>query len=132
MNRNSSSRLTISITNCVYCFRSSPPEVFLGKGVLKICSKFTEEHPCRSAISKKLLCNFIEIAFRHSCSPVNLLHIFRTSFPKSTPEGLLLLLYAWLYHNVAIAYQLSQLRKYFLHISLKSNCLLEYHHSLIQ
>ena len=25
--------------------RSSPPEVFLGKGVLKICSKFTEEHP---------------------------------------------------------------------------------------
>ena len=26
--------------------RSSPPEVFLGKGVLKICSKFTGEHPC--------------------------------------------------------------------------------------
>ena len=22
------------------------PEVFLGKGVLKICSKFTGEHPC--------------------------------------------------------------------------------------
>ena len=32
-------------------FRSSHPEVFLGKGVLKICSKFTGEHPCRSAIS---------------------------------------------------------------------------------
>ena len=31
------------------------PEVFLGKRVLKICSKFTGEHPCRSAISKKLL-----------------------------------------------------------------------------
>ena len=29
---------------------SSPSEVFLGKGVLKICSKFTGEHPCRSAI----------------------------------------------------------------------------------
>ena len=26
--------------------RSSPPEVFLGKGVLKICSKFTGEQPC--------------------------------------------------------------------------------------
>ena len=26
--------------------RSSPSEVFLGKGVLKICSKFTGEHPC--------------------------------------------------------------------------------------
>ena len=29
--------------------RSSRAEVFLGKGVLKICSKFTREHPCRSA-----------------------------------------------------------------------------------
>ena len=34
--------------------RSSPPEVFLGKGVLKICSKFTGEKTCRSAISIKL------------------------------------------------------------------------------
>ena len=30
--------------------------VFLGKGVLKICSKFTGEHPCKSVISIKLLC----------------------------------------------------------------------------
>ena len=37
-------------------FRSSLPEVFLGKGVLKICSKLTGEHPCRSVISIKLLC----------------------------------------------------------------------------
>ena len=35
-------------------FRSSRPEVFLRKGVLKICSKFAEEHPCRSVISIKL------------------------------------------------------------------------------
>ena len=27
-------------------YRSSRPEVYLRKGVLKICSKFTEEHPC--------------------------------------------------------------------------------------
>ena len=33
---------------------SSDPEVFLGKGVLKMCSKFTGKHPCWSAISKKL------------------------------------------------------------------------------
>ena len=32
-------------------FRSSRPEVFLEKGVLKIYSKFTEEHPCRSVVS---------------------------------------------------------------------------------
>ena len=34
-------------------FRSSPSEVFLEKGVLKICGKFTGEHTCRSAISIK-------------------------------------------------------------------------------
>ena len=31
------------------CIRNSRPEVFLGKSVLKICSKFTGEHPCRGA-----------------------------------------------------------------------------------
>ena len=65
-----------------YRFRSSHLEVFLEKVVLKICRKFTGEHPCRSAISIKLLCNFIEIALRHGCSPVNLLHIFTIAFPK--------------------------------------------------
>ena len=35
-------------------FRSSPLEVFLQKGVLKIYRKFTGEHPCRKAISIKL------------------------------------------------------------------------------
>ena len=34
--------------------RSSHPEVFPGKCVLKICSKFTGEHTCWSAISIKL------------------------------------------------------------------------------
>ena len=34
--------------------------------------------------------NFIEIALRQGCSPVNLLHIFRTPFPRNTSEGLLL------------------------------------------
>ena len=70
--------------------RGCHPEVFLRKGVMKICSKFTGEHPCRSVISIKLLCNFIEIALRHGCSSVNLLHIFRTPFPRNTSERLLL------------------------------------------
>ena len=69
---------------------SSPPEVFLGQGVMKICSKVTGEHPCRSAISIKLQSNFIEIALRHGCSPVDLLHIFRTPFPKKISKGQLL------------------------------------------
>ena len=68
-------------------FTRSPPEVFLGKDVLKICSKFKGERLCRNAISIKLLCNFIEIALEHGCSPVNLLHIFRTTFPKNTSKG---------------------------------------------
>ena len=60
-------------------YRSSHLEVFLGKGVLKICSKFTREHPCRSAILMKLLKQL-----RHGHSLVNLLYIFRTPFPKNT------------------------------------------------
>ena len=72
--------------------RSSHPEVLLGKGVLKICSKFTGEHSFRSVISIKLLCSFIKITLWHGCSPVDLLHIFRTPFYKNTYGGLLLLL----------------------------------------
>ena len=69
--------------------RISPPQVFLGTGLLKICNKFTGEHPCRSVFSIKLQSNFIEIALWRGCSPVNLLHIFRTYFPKNISEGLL-------------------------------------------
>ena len=76
--------------------RSSHPEVFLGKGVLKICNKFSAEHPYRSAISIKLLGNFIEITLWHGRSLVNLLHIFRTPFPKNT-SGWLLLKFPFLY-----------------------------------
>ena len=64
--------------------------MFLEKSVLKICSKFIGEHPCRSAISIKLQSNFIKITLRHECSPVSLLHIFRTPFPKNTSGRLLL------------------------------------------
>ena len=74
----------------IIIFRSSHPEVFLERDVLKICSKFTEEHPCRSVISIKLQNNFIEMTLQHGCSPVNLLHIFRTSSSKNTSGWLLL------------------------------------------
>ena len=71
-------------------FRSSPGEVFLAKGALKICSKFTGEHPCQSVTSIKSQSNFIEIIFWDGCSPVNLLHIFSAPFLKNTSGGLLL------------------------------------------
>ena len=48
--------------------RSSPSKVFLGKCVLKICRKFTGEHPCWSLISIKLRRNFIEITLSRKFS----------------------------------------------------------------
>ena len=69
--------------------RSSHQEVFQGKGVLKICSKFTEEHSCRSTISIKLH----EMTLRHGWSPVNLLLISRWPFFKNTSGWLLLIFF---------------------------------------
>ena len=78
---------------------SSRPEVFLRKGVLKICSKFIGKHPCRSVISVKLQSKFFEITLRRGCSPINLLHIFRTPSLKNT-SGRLILNYITLYCNL--------------------------------
>ena len=67
----------------------SRPEVFLVKGVLKICNKFTGKHLYRSLISITLQSIFIDITLPHRCSPVNLLHIFRTTFSKNISGWLL-------------------------------------------
>ena len=64
--------------------------MFFGKCVLKIYSKITGEHQCRSVISIKLRSSNIEITLRHGYALVNLLHTSRTPFPKNTHEGLLL------------------------------------------
>ena len=53
--------------------------------VMKICSKFTGEHPCWNAI---LIKN--KVSLQHACSPVHLMHMFRTAFPKDTSGKLLL------------------------------------------
>ena len=73
-------------------YRSSHPEVFLEKGVLKICGKYTGEHPYQRLISIKLQSKFTEIILRHGCSPVNLLYIFRILLTKSTSGRLLLII----------------------------------------
>ena len=62
--------------------------MFLGKGLLKICTKFTEEHPLES-VSK-----VIEITLWHGCSLVNLLGIFIMPFAKNTSRELLLSFFA--------------------------------------
>ena len=63
----------IRIGKCwLYC-QKQPSIVFLPKPFLKTCSKLTVEQPCR-----------------HICSPVSLLHIFRTPYYKNTYGGLLI------------------------------------------
>ena len=79
--------LIYSIWFLVYSFGSSRPEVVLGKGVLKICNKFTGEQLCQIEISIKLLCNFIVITLWHGFSPVNLRHIFRPHFLRTPLYG---------------------------------------------
>ena len=70
--------------------RNNHPEVLFKNGALKMWSKFIGEHRCWSVISVKLHRNFLEIALRGSCSPVNLLHFFRKAFYKNTYGRLLL------------------------------------------
>ena len=60
------------------------------KGVLsKRCSENMQHIYRRKSMPK---CDFNKVALqlRHGCSPVNLLHIFRTPFPWNTSEMLLL------------------------------------------
>ena len=74
---------------------------------MKICSKFTGEHPCQSMIFIKMLCNFIEITLRHGCYPVNLLYILRTPFSKKTSGRLLLNCFvSYLKFDVTLLYSL--------------------------
>ena len=83
LNLSSALWVLLVFSNMPSSLQKQPPEVFLGKGVLKISSKFTGEHPCQSVISIKLLCNFVKITLRHGFS-------FRTPFYKNTYGGLLL------------------------------------------
>ena len=68
-------------------FRSSLPEVFSKKDALQTRSKPTAEQPRKSAISTKLLCNFIEIIPTHGCTPENSQHTRRTPLSRRTPLG---------------------------------------------
>ena len=66
------------------------------RGVLrKRCSENMQQIYRRKPMLKcdcnKVATKFIEITLRHGCSPVKLLHIFRTLFSKNTSGRLLLL-----------------------------------------
>ena len=64
--------------NLFVLYRNSHPEMFLRKGVLKICSKYTGEHPYRSAISIKLPWKLVPLKYSilHRCSIAFIIHNF--------------------------------------------------------
>ena len=82
----------------VLIFRSSRPELFLGKCVLKICIKFTGEHNTywRSAISN------LTSAWVFSC---NFAAYFQNNFPKSTSGRLLLSFTHFFLHFFSVFYR---------------------------
>ena len=61
-------------------FRSSSLQVFLVKGVLNICSKFTGDHSYQSIIS-------IKITLPHGYSPANLLHFLYESWSRNIEQN---------------------------------------------
>ena len=68
--------ITTNMTN--YLARSSRPEVFCIKGVLRDLTKFTGKHLCQSLF-------FIKAAgLEHRCFPVNFVKFLRTSFLQNT------------------------------------------------
>ena len=74
----------------MFLLRSSRPEVFLGKGVQKICSKFTGEHSCRCDFNKAAL-----LYWNRTSSWVffcKFPEYLQNTFPKNTSGWLLFLL----------------------------------------
>ena len=77
--------------------QKQPPRGVPRKRCSENMHQIYRKHPCQIAISIKLLCDVIEMALLHGCSPVNLLHIFRTPFTKNTSARLLLPLVFYLF-----------------------------------
>ena len=76
------------------CFllQKQPSRRVLRKKCSENMQQIYRRRPIRKCGFKTFQSNFIEIALRHGCSPVNLLHNFRTPFLKNTSGWLLLLL----------------------------------------
>ena len=72
-----------SSVNFIYqsCIQKQPSRGVLTKGLLlKICSRFTGEHPRRSVISILLQSKAIEITLWHGYSSVNIAAYFQSTF----------------------------------------------------
>ena len=60
------------------------PRVVPRKRCSEIMRQIYRRTPMLKCDFNKVACNFIDITLQHGCSPVNLLHIFRTPFLKNT------------------------------------------------
>ena len=81
-----------SLSDCLYFLSIGQYQKQPSRGVFKKRRSENIQQIYRRTPMPKcdLQSNFIESALRHGCSPVNLLHIFRTVFPKNTSGRLLL------------------------------------------
>ena len=74
-----------------FCYRSSRPEVFYKKGVLKTFAKFAEKHLCKNLFFNKAegwrlkVCSFI----KKSCFSLNIAKFLITAFSKKICKQLL-------------------------------------------
>ena len=94
--------ITTILKKIIYTIQKQP----LGGVPRKRCSENMQQIYRRTPMPKcdfnkvALLCNFIEIALRHGCTPANLLYIFRTPFLKNIFEWLLLTILVSLECNI--------------------------------
>ena len=70
----------------LFSYRSRHPEVFFKKVFWKYAANLQEN----AHVELRLHISLYWITLRDGCSPVNLLHIFRTPFSKNTSRRLLL------------------------------------------
>ena len=64
--------------------RSSRPEMFCERGVIRIFTKFTGKHLCQSPLFNKVAglgtAAFLKKRLWHSCFPLNFVKFLRTPF----------------------------------------------------
>ena len=89
-------------------FRSSRPEVFCKKGVLRNFAKFTGKHLCQSFCFSKVACLcLLKKRLRHRCFPLNFAKLLRIPFLQNPSGGYFYTLKMREYFNF------SQLQDYF-------------------
>ena len=75
------------ISHPLRCFTILFPMTNIGFSLFVLWSRLFFEGHNYYPMVLQLRSNFIEITLRYGCSPVNLLHIFRTPFTKNTLNG---------------------------------------------